>query len=62
MGHDISSFASAARAPMSTHGVKQTSLGARNMSAYDPKRTHPDAVHCKACGEVLNIPNDGLGD
>ena len=21
-----------------------------------------DAVHCKACGGVLNIPNDGLGD
>jgi voltage-gated potassium channel len=25
-------------------------------------RHDPDAVHCKACGEVLNIPNDGLGD
>jgi voltage-gated potassium channel len=25
-------------------------------------RHDPDAVHCKACGEVLNIPNEGLGD
>jgi len=24
-------------------------------------RHDPDAVHCKACGEVLNIPDDGLG-
>jgi voltage-gated potassium channel len=24
-------------------------------------RHEPDAVHCKACGEVLNIPDDGLG-
>jgi hypothetical protein len=38
VGHDISSFASAARAPMLL-GVKQTSPGAVGMSAYDPKRT-----------------------
>ena len=25
-------------------------------------RHDPDAVHCKACGEVLNIPDDGLGN
>lgn len=24
-------------------------------------RHDPDAVHCKACGEVLNIPDDGYG-
>ena len=24
-------------------------------------RHDPDAVHCKACGEVLNIPDDGIG-
>jgi voltage-gated potassium channel len=24
-------------------------------------RHDPDAVHCKACGEVLKIPDDGLG-
>ena len=24
-------------------------------------RHDPDAVHCKACGEVLNIPNDEIG-
>lgn len=23
------------------------------------RRHDPDAVHCKACGQVLNIPNDG---
>jgi len=23
------------------------------------RRHDPDAVHCKACGEILNIPNDG---
>jgi voltage-gated potassium channel len=22
-------------------------------------RHEPDAVHCKACGELLNIPNEG---
>jgi voltage-gated potassium channel len=22
------------------------------------QRHEPDAVHCKACGQVLNIPND----
>ena len=22
-----------------------------------PQRHDPDAVHCKACGQVLNIPN-----
>lgn len=22
------------------------------------QRHEPDAVHCKACGHVLNIPND----
>jgi voltage-gated potassium channel len=24
-------------------------------------RHDPDAVHCKACGEVLNIPDEGIG-
>jgi voltage-gated potassium channel len=24
-------------------------------------RHDPDAVHCKACGEVLNIPDEGVG-
>jgi voltage-gated potassium channel len=24
-------------------------------------RHEPDAVHCKACGEVLKIPDEGLG-
>jgi voltage-gated potassium channel len=24
-------------------------------------RHEPDAVHCKACGHLLNIPDEGLG-
>ena len=29
--------------------------------AFRPHFAHADAVHCKACGHLLNIPDEGHG-
>ncbi len=48
--------------PESRQGIVRTLQGSVLLPGLRPAAGHDaDAVHCKACGTVLNIPDEGLG-